>query len=267
MNPQICIKQKNYNMMRIKNLFPVLVFFILALFQTSCQKENDVGLDLDPDLDLDINLDSFRLSEIDVAKIIEFEFQGGAGGLRNNLRDLTGLLLATITSGNSCDSLFKKKIERDSQSSPFTGIYTSNINFEISCGTFNLPQVANFSTTTSSTYSTSEIEADNEGVFTGTVSRIQLGEPSLTVEGNYNRSGTQVLNFANQQIITSILNLDLTDIDIKRLTREIKSGSGIFSFSGNIKDKDFLFDGTILFTGNQTATLTINDSNFNINWN
>lgn len=87
------------------------------------------------------------------------------------------------------------------------------------------------------------------------------------MDGNYRRTGAQVLNFGQQQDITSTLAIDLTTLEIRKQDLAIESGNGTILLTGTTPNEPFSFAGDIVFNGGNTATLTINGTTYELDWN
>jgi hypothetical protein len=137
----------------------------------------------------------------------------------------------------------------------------------MACSALNVPQNATFSTLTLSMYSSSRVVSDDNGNFMGNATGLQPTILTMNINGEYIRAGTQVLNFRDQKEITSTLSIELSELEMRKQGFEILSGNGTIEFTGSAADGTFSFDGTIVFNGNKTATLTINGTTYEIDWN
>lgn len=207
------------------------------------------------------------ISESDIVEIIEANLQNNAGGLVSNLEDIATQLVEAVTSGELCDTLYTEIIEENFQSVQFQAAYTSTLSYEMACDTLNLPQAATFSTLTSTMYNSVRMVSEDDSDFAGNATGLLLSSKTLTIDGDYSRTGTQELNFMEQENITSTLSMNLTTLEISKQGLEIESGNATFSLSGSTSNETFSYDGTIVFKGGNTATVTINGTAYDINWN
>lgn len=239
-------------MIQIKRNIPVLFFVLTTLTFTSCDKKEEI-----------INI----ISESDVIEIIETTFQNDIGGLTTNLEDLTEQLIVAVTSAEVCDTTYNNTIEKDHQGAQVQASYTSELTYEMLCNTIDLPQTADFSISTISTYSTPRIESDDSSNFEGNATGLELSSTTLNITGNYNSVGTQDSDYRQQQSISSDFDIDLTSLKIDKQSRNIESGSGIFLFTASQNGDHFSYSGTITFNGNNTATIVINETTYEVDWN
>lgn len=224
---------------------------ILPLFFTSC----------------DVAVDISELTEGDVAEMIESALQSQVGGLTTNIEDLVDQLVAAVKSGEICDSLYSKTIENDYQGTQMQASYASDLNFEMTCTGFGIPETATFSSQTISSYQTPRIQSDDEAEFQGAITGLKPAQSSFLLQGNYHKTGTQEIDFSSPRSVNSAFTTDLTNIEINKQSYAIVAGKGTFTYSGTAQDSDFSYSGTINFNGNGTAALVINGNSYEIDWN
>ncbi len=238
------------NQFRRFTLFIIFLFFV-SLF-SSCEKADEF---------------IEAVSESDVAEIIEVSLQNNSGGLVTNLEDLAEQLVSAATSGELCDTLYTKAIEEDVQSAPFQASYTSELSYEMVCNALNIPQTSTFSALTFSMYSSSRIVSDDNGTFDGNATGLQPTSMVMNISGEYSRTGTQELNFRERKDITSTLKINLSNLEMNKQAFEIEAGYGTISLTGSAANETFAYDGSIVFNGSKMATLTINGTIYEIDWN
>ncbi|MCI4648038.1 hypothetical protein [Phaeodactylibacter sp.] len=239
-------------MTKFKVLISIVVFSFPVLLFTSCEKTDET---------------IENISESDAAEIIEASLQANAGGLVTNIEDIVEQLVTAVTSGELCDTLYSSTIEEDFQGAKIQASYTSELSYEMTCNAVEIPQTATFSILTESMYSSSRIESDDNGNFTGNATNLQPSSLTMNINGDYSQTGTQALNFMEQKNISSTLTATLSTLQISKQDFEIESGNAILSWTGSTSDETFSFEGTIVFNGGNTATLTINGTTYQIDWN
>lgn len=227
------------------------VFAIISLF-TSCGKNDEIIA---------------ALSESDAVEIIEANLQKNAGGLLTNLEDVAQQLLVAVTSGELCDTLYSKTIEKTFQGAQIQSSYNSDVSYTMACNNLNIPQTVAFSTLTSTLYNSTRISSDDNGNFVGNATGLQPSSLTMMFDVNYNRTGTQVLRFGEQKDITSTLTVNLSALKINKQSYEIESGNGTIVLTGSTAGETFTFNGNIVFNGDNKATLTINGTAYEIDWN
>lgn len=229
-----------------------VVFFSFVVLFTSCDKADDIIA---------------AISESDAVEIIEANLQANSGGLVNNIEDVAEQLVAAVASGELCDSLYTTTIEEDFQGAQIQASYTSELSYEMVCNAINIPQTATFSILTSAMYNSSRIVSDDGGDFSGNAAGLQPSSLTMNFDGDYSRTGTQELNFREQRDVNSTLVINLSALQVSKQSFEIESGAGIVLLTGSTANESFSFACDIVFNGGNTATLTINGTAYEIDWN
>jgi len=239
-------------MTKFKLFFPLFVVIFFASLMTSCDKADEI---------------IEAISESDAIEIIEANFQVNAGGLVTNIEDVAEQLVLAVTTGQLCDTLYSETIEDEFQGVQIQASYTSELSYEMACNTSDIPQTATFSILTSTIYNSSRIVSDDDGDFSGNVSGLQPASLTMNIAGDYSRTGIQELNFIQQKDITSTLTVNLSALQISKQGYEIESGNGTISLTGSTTDEPFSYVGDIVFNGGNTATININGTTYQIDWN
>ena len=148
----------------------------------------------------------------------------------------------------------------------------ANYRFEwdylIACNSLSIPESATFNASGNGTYSTNRIESDDACNFSANVTGLEPSVSAMTFNGSFERSGTQSLTTnRNTHSLTSTFNSQLNDLVVSKADYQIDSGTGNFTLTGTNNQHQFSFTGTIEFTGNQTATVTLNGSSYTISLN
>lgn len=235
----------------LKRILFTSTIFSLLLFTTSCNKDVDLT----------------QLQESEAVEIIEAAIQDRTQGLMTNVEDIVTQLVYAVASGELCDTMYSVPFSNSYEGTQIQASYNSMFNYEMTCNNFNIPQTATFTSTTETMYNTNRITSSDDGNFSGDAAGLQLSATSMTLEGDYNRTGVQVLEFSEQQNVNSILNMNIESLDIKKQDNSIQSGTGTFTLTGNAYDTDFSYSGSIVFNGDNTATITINGTTYEIDLN
>lgn len=229
----------------------VVTLFFISLF-VSCEKAEAI---------------IEAISESEAAEIIETNLQSNAGGIVTNLEDLAAQFVSAVASGELCDTLYTATSGQDFQGAQFQASYTSELSYEMDCNAVSVPQTATFSTSTLSMYSSFRIVSDDGGSFAGDIIGLQPSSTAMNVSGEYSRTGSQKLNFREQKDINSTLTINLSELKIRKQGFVIESGNGTLALTGSTADETFSFAGDIIFNGSKTATITINGTPYDIDWN
>jgi hypothetical protein len=86
------------------------------------------------------------------------------------------------------------------------------------------------------------------------------------VNGEYKRAGSFQSKIGNKASGNSSVDITVTNLTITKSNRKIASGSGTIAITGTgPKGGTFSYTGTIVFNGDETATLTINSNAYTVN--
>ena len=208
------------------------------------------------------------LTEDEAVEILDAEFQAVAGGVTSNVEDIVSDLIQLVLSGQFCNTQFL-----DSNSISHQGIfiqtdYSYDYSIYMTCNAFNIPQSATFSTNTNFSLSTANIKSDNTSSFTGNASGLQILSDTVLLDGMYEKTGLQKIDFNDPKSLNSTFTANLSNFKVSKSASQIEAGVLSFEFSGSTtQNGNFSYPGSITFHGNKTATLTLNGSNHPISWN
>lgn len=140
--------------------------------------------------------------------------------------------------------------------------------FTITCNGLNVPQSASFDSSGSGTYTTARLESDDTSKLSATVTGLQLTSALMTYNATYERIGThQLRTNQNTRSITTDFNASIVDLVVSKSDYEVDSGTGTFTLTGATNQGNFSYDGSLVFNGDNTATVTINGNQYTIDLN
>ena len=140
--------------------------------------------------------------------------------------------------------------------------------YMMACNGLNVPQMVEFEASSVGSYSTSRINSNDVTNTVIAISGLQPSASSLLFSGFFNREGTQsITTNLNTRSLSSKFNADLVNVLIDKSNYSISSGGGTFVLSGLSENIPFSFYGTIVFNGNGSVSLTVNENNYEININ
>ena len=228
------------------------LFTLLALAAISCNKNAD-----------DDSL--FVVTEEEAVVLIEASLSEEAAGASATTAEYVRAYEAEIEQNVQCNVS-----EQTTYNLTYNGsVAQTNYRFEwdylIACNSLSIPESATFNASGNGTYSTNRIESADASTFSANVTGLEPSVSALTFNGSFARSGTQRLTTnQNTRTIISSFTSQLNDLVVSRTNYQIDSGTGSFTLTGTNNQNQFSFTGTIEFTGNQTATVTLNGSSYNI---
>ena len=232
-------------------VLPALIFGLL--FLSSCTTP-----ELDPALQLEAE---------EVAELVEASLQAQTGGLETDVETLWENI-DSLNIDPTCDSLVSDVVSFGYQGPRIQASYNATWTFELGCNGWGNPESADFTNNSAGTYATQRISSDDSVSFQGSVADLHLIAPDFILNGTYLRVGSQEIDRQNGQMsVNSQLTVDLTNLTVHKYGQGIKSGLGTFFLSGDVSGNPFSHDGSIEFLGNKTATLTLNGTDYPLDWN
>ncbi len=117
---------------------------------------------------------------------------------------------------------------------------------------------------------TNSVRVKSEGSSKGDYVLYGLAEADTeyVLNGDYKRTGTtkiSAVSAAKEKTLTSVVDIVFSDVKIDKSTLKIKSGEATVKFTGTNEDGDsFSITGSITYSDNGTAVLTIGEKTFTI---
>lgn len=234
-----------------KSIFTVLV--ILSLI--SCTNEEDMEM-------------KNEVSEEEAVVLIESSLQKSTGGLNEMTNTFSKELTTNITLNELCDTLYEASSNYYYNEAPILADYKIDWSYMMACNGFNVLQMVDFEAGSVGSYSTSRINSNDVTNTAITISGLQPSASSLVFSGFFNREGTQSISTnLKTRSLSSKFNVDLVNVLIDKSNYSISSGGGTFVLSGLSQNIPFSFNGTIVFNGNGSVKLTVNENDYEININ
>lgn len=230
-----------------------LLFLTLLLstaLAVACDQENNI-----------ISIEDLPLSEEQAAEIVGATLVGEQQGLDAAITDVTDVALEASSCGTTIDStyLFTRNTDR------LTANYTVGLQWLPSCGPGGLVRDITFSRTTEGTYDTDRISSDDKSASSLTVDNI-TGGTTLNVTGDFSRMGSQELTVRQHRSVTSNCIISLQNLKVNKGTKHIESGQAGFLLTGTSSGgRSFSIEGSIIFHGAGSATIIINDNQYEVN--
>jgi hypothetical protein len=136
----------------------------------------------------------------------------------------------------------------------------------LNCNADNLPDNVHNVVTYHGSFDGPRLSSSNTGSSTFTVAGFTQSATSFVVNGEYKRAGSFTSKIGNKASGNSNVDIVVTNLTINKTTRKIASGNATISITGTgPKGVAFSYIGTLVFNGDNTATLTINGTVYNIN--
>ena len=231
-------------MKKYKLLIAGLLFGILF---TSCEKDDDNNTIILNDEAAEIIANSLSTSSYGFASQIE-----DAAELADSIYEEKKEAVKNLKSVNA-DSTFTITSPPDSR---VTYEYTVSYSYGIQMNGIQPEFFFNF--TTNGEYTAQRITSSNQSQGELIVSNLTAGSNNYLLNGSCSRTGSQTVTIEVQREFSSTINFNMEDISIDKTTFEMLGGSAEVSITGTSNSASFDMQGSIVFNGNKSATLTIN---------
>jgi hypothetical protein len=173
--------------------------------------------------------------------------------------------ISSTTITTSCDVQFGEIEMSFVASIPISLDMLSN---EIAYTVNTVVQSATFTSASSGLYTKPRIESDDSSTFSATVTGLQSSSSTITYNATFERIGTQQLTTnLNTRSVSSDFSATIVDLIVGKSDYEVDSGTGTFSLTGTTNQGNFSYNGSIVFNGDNTATITINGNQYTIDLN
>lgn len=222
-----------------------LLILTAAFLMQACQREKTMSI-----------------TEEDAADVIAASLESETGGMVEEIAMKTKYVTEEsnkLTCGNPV-TVFRTFVKT-------TGIRTGNFTYNwvvlknCSEGDTSISWTGSFN----GSFETPRLSGSTSGSRNWTIQGIEAGSNSLTMNGNFVRSGSHQSKVRQRRSFSSEVFYEFSDIIVNKGTRKITSGTGSVQVSINASNGATRnLNGTIIFNGNGTATLLINGKTFEI---
>jgi hypothetical protein len=109
-------------------------------------------------------------------------------------------------------------------------------------------------------FSGPNLSSANSGSSVFDLSGLLPADTVFVINGEYKRSGSFSSKIDTSHHGNAGIDIVIKSLTLKKPSRKIASGSATISITGDVPKKgSFSFTGTLVFNGDNTATLTLND--------
>ena len=253
-------------MTQYKNSFLTSFILAIGLVFTSCESEELVTT-------------TPEFSDEEIMAMLQTDLTSRSNGMVLDIQHIAEELVKIIGQEAYCDAPYEFNIEDGNTGDFFEISYSGQVKGEVTC-LRNLPIAATVFATASSRLTPVSREGlvfTGASVFEGAVAAffdpisffpIEL-ETGVKISGNYNRVGTAMSdNESGPKKIGTNLSIDLTEFTATVFPEaDIDAGIGTLTFTGSVDGEQvFSLDGSLVFHGDKSLTLTINGEAFPWSW-
>lgn len=237
------------------------VLFICALFAfgtllPSCDQENT-----------DNTPESLKQpTEEDAVDATTGALQASTQGMGQEIEETTDLAetYTEKSGGSPCGETFDSTFVRSVNEANITADYTFTWEWNVECNAADIPLALNLGATASGKYETARMRSEDASSSTWNVNHLFTGA-NYVFNGTFERTGAQESKVRNQNAFTSVITIEVDDLNIDKGTKRIVSGIAdvmvvITSSAGNTKT----FSGDLIFNGGGSVTLIFNGNSYTI---
>jgi hypothetical protein len=234
----------------------VLGLAVFTLSLTSCSKDDDSNNDTEA-----------TISEEEAAEAIAMAVSPESGGMVEQTNQAIYTLEDDNSSSNKaedyeCGVEYGSSYTISGQSANVT--YSASLiwSWIVDCGTGIIPSAANFDLTGTSTYDGPRISSEASTTASINIQNLEDAQSSYVVNETFTMAGSQESFVRNENAFTSTIEFSTNDLTILKANYNVASGTVYASFVGKASNGNtYDYSGTLVFTGNQTATLTMGSGN------
>lgn len=151
------------------------------------------------------------------------------------------------------------------ESAIITYSYDYSYSYEMTCNTDDEPLTLVSGADFTGSFDAPRLASAHTGKSDLNISALDETATSYLVNGSYSRTGTFESRVRNKNTSTSTVLISLDEITVDKEGNEIVNGSASVSITGEVPGQgNFSLEGSIVFEGNDKATLTIDGTTYSI---
>jgi hypothetical protein len=241
-----------------KMVYSLALISGLALLVSSCKKDSDDG--------------TITSDEMAEAVVQTFSSQGGGLVIQTNTA------LSVVSTINAADSKAKfadycgytdsKTLTSANTDTAkyYIWSYGMTWNYGLTC-IEKVPSQFDFQAVGRALYDFPRMSSDDSVSNKITVTGLSADTTFYTATQTYIRTGTQQSKFGKMHKFTSTVTITSTNMKINKTTLRIVSGTAKVNIKGESSSgKSFSLSGTLTFSGNDAASLVMNDTKYTVSW-
>jgi len=211
--------------------------------------------------------DPGNVSNSDAANMVANSLSVSTNGVVNIVGDVTLNAASLARAHAGCGTTQADTISRQSPAGSST-TYTYNLkyNYTVNCGNNNKPDSLLSSLIYSGSNSSSSMSSSNSGSSIFKVAGLDSAATSYIINGEYKSSGSFASKTDTASHGNNSIDIIFTSLTLSKPGRSITGGTATISVTGDTpKSGSFSYTGTLVFNGNNDATLTLNGKTYKIN--
>lgn len=232
----------NINQISATAFYTLLTF---ALAFTSCKKDDNPAE---------------TITEEEAVEVIGYAVSSESAGMTEQIE--TSVAIASEqTSGKNeyCGMSFDTTFAKTNPAGTvITYEYSFAWNWVINCNNMQVPEEFVFSYELNGWYDAPRMYAEDTGTHSFELSGLELSADEWIYNGTYDREGYNESKIGQQRSFTSELYIEAVNVSLSKETGKITGGTAnVMFYAETSGGKTFTYDGTITFTGGDTATLKL----------
>jgi hypothetical protein len=260
----------NHNPLKLKIMKALKFTLIVALvaFAISCKKSDtstSAAVTIDEAADMaasSVSSNTFGFAT--VADNVGINAQtltsvGSAGGQAVNS------VGTNATTHQTCGTTIADSISASGKTNDVTFSYFYKFIRTLNCNANSQPDNVSNAITFKGSIDGPRITSVDAGTSTVTIGGLTTNATTFVVNGKYSRKGAFTSKVGGKATGTSDVEITATNVLLSKPARNIVSGTATITISGSSAKGTFSFTGTMAFSGNNTATLTVGTTVYIIN--
>ncbi|PTQ97949.1 hypothetical protein C8P68_103108 [Mucilaginibacter yixingensis] len=203
-------------------------------------------------------------TNLEVATMVSGSLAANSNGLSNISVDAVANAQATVDLNPGCGATKTYSFTRQNpQGSTTTYNYTFNYSYTLNCNASNQPDNVTITATDKGSFDGPRLTSNNSGSLSAKIGGLTTASQVFVLSGEYKRAGTYTSKVDNKTSGSSTVDLVVTGVTLNKTTKIITAGTATFTVTGATASNVAInTTGSLVFSGSNKATLTINSVNY-----
>jgi len=232
----------------------VSVFLLAGTLLTSCNKDDDEAI----------------ITEADAADIVEGTLAASSYGISEILGYASQTAeeneVYTETPTINCGQVYSKDTIFSATQTNYSYNYSVHQSYQITCTGEGYPQTFVYNHEMNGIYDATKMSSNDNAQSSIIITDLEPTKSTATVNGTYERNGTQQSKVRNHRSFSSTIDYNLTNLSIDKVQQKILGGTAILTISLSADGTTINYNANLTFLGNNSATLVINGNSYSLSW-
>lgn len=249
--------------LKLTLIVPVLLFMVVSCKKSSNTNSTNQSVTSDEAADMAASAvasNSFGLASIadNVGVNAQTLTSVGTGSQAANS-------IGTNVVRQACGTTLSDSISNSGSSSSVTFNYFFKFVRTLNCNASSQPDNLVNTITFKGSFDGPRLTSADAGSSSITIAGLTANATNFVINGTYNRKGSFTSKVGNKATGSSVVDIKVTNLTLSKPARAILSGNATITVSGTAGANTFSYSGTIVFNGNNQATLTVGTTVYVIN--